>query len=734
MQLFKRLLLSLFPSWLNEQNINPAALFVSFITSKEFFSVVNRKVVENYRLNMFDISLDSLEFKIWFGNQPNIAQKDIETYYGYCSSANINGYRFMNPTNIGHGISLISGILTQKIFKKYDWKYFSHFMFTTYLLSFVFASQIKTFPYTTDKENFNRLVDLIIAFYEIVYRQTWQAYNHGTLMKIKKDIATQTDCIFMLLRSYQNIQNMFTVKKWQEDDFIKWLFQDQYKDESNKSLINEYSKTFNYLRFQNTFSLVEKKLLAFILPSDILLRHILTDTDPFYVIELIIEPIYNKKTITKHIEKMRQEENHCIENFFDYITNYTLYKEKYFEWIKKYISKTLHTNSNADEQDEIDEFMSRIWDIEQVSINNIPEKIKKESKIMEKLVNFYISFIAAQRIARGENWYIRICKPNITKNILFKEPIQNNKQYSLHQYWSLLYSYSKNTFFYKYAANNIRSGKEKFYLPFRNTIKRVESNMYLIEQFNQTFISMILQDINAKDIKLYVSNNEIIKTFKKFFAKKIKKYIDIKNKDTFIEQIYKPVDKQLESINIYKAIHKDLNKNDIHCIKESLYTIDFWLAHTIVQKIYHKNIQLSKNYNDINIIGILGNLRETITWFMLYMHYLNEYSKNKNTEILYQLYCSDILHIHEEYIPQITETIKESIIEYRDILNKRIALDDNKKFLVIMENNRSRFHKTNKDKDITQSIVGEDIIRLRSCIKHIAYYNKRFIIPQPIKK
>lgn len=116
------------------------------------------------------------------------------------------------------------------------------------------------------------------------------------------------------------------------------------------------------------------------------------------------------------------------------------------------------------------------------------------------------------------------------------------------------------------------------------------------------------------------------------------------------------------------------------------------------------------------------------------MNYIHHYSKNKNIEILYHLYCSDILHIHEKYIPQITLIIKESIIEYKEILDKRIALDDNKKFMIILENNRSRFHSTNKGKDISEIIIGEDIMRLRSCIKHIAYYNKRFIIPQPIKK
>ena len=38
----------------------------------------------------------------------------------------------------------------------------------------------------------------------------------------------------MLLRSYQTIQNTFTVHMGQEQDFIKRLFQDQYKDETQK--------------------------------------------------------------------------------------------------------------------------------------------------------------------------------------------------------------------------------------------------------------------------------------------------------------------------------------------------------------------------------------------------------------------------------------------------------------------------------------------------------------------
>jgi hypothetical protein len=41
-------------------------MFISFISTKEFFSVINRKIVENYKLNLFDIAIDPFEFKIGF--------------------------------------------------------------------------------------------------------------------------------------------------------------------------------------------------------------------------------------------------------------------------------------------------------------------------------------------------------------------------------------------------------------------------------------------------------------------------------------------------------------------------------------------------------------------------------------------------------------------------------------------------------------------------------------------
>jgi hypothetical protein len=62
--LYHRLLETLFPDEMKHSDINPAAMFISSLSTKEFFSVLSRKVVEYYKLNSFDIEIDSFEAKV----------------------------------------------------------------------------------------------------------------------------------------------------------------------------------------------------------------------------------------------------------------------------------------------------------------------------------------------------------------------------------------------------------------------------------------------------------------------------------------------------------------------------------------------------------------------------------------------------------------------------------------------------------------------------------------------
>ncbi|USN54549.1 MAG: hypothetical protein H6765_08600 [Candidatus Peribacteria bacterium] len=161
----------MFPQEISDSNINPASMFVSFISPKQFFSVINRKVVENYKLNLFDIGLDPFEVKIGFGDQPSINVKDIDMYYAYNATANINGWNFYAPGNLGTVISLVNAVYVKDIFKPHHHSYFTAYLVSIYLLTFVFTARIKVFPNTDKEKDYRRFVELFFDFYEISLRQ-----------------------------------------------------------------------------------------------------------------------------------------------------------------------------------------------------------------------------------------------------------------------------------------------------------------------------------------------------------------------------------------------------------------------------------------------------------------------------------------------------------------------------------------------------------------------------------
>lgn len=150
----------------------------------------------------------------------------------------------------------------------------------------------------------------------------------------------------------------------------------------------------------------------------------------------------------------------------------------------------------------------------------IPQRLKKEAEIMERMMNFYVTFVGGFWIARGDTFYLRLCKKELMQ--LVSQPLPLGiKQDVLYYYGGLLYHYSKNVFYYKYAFENIRAGKDKFHLPFRATFREVYSNMFIIKLFDTHALATLLQDINPRDTKIYVKNKKIIELFKNYFSQNI---------------------------------------------------------------------------------------------------------------------------------------------------------------------------------------------------------------------
>lgn len=328
MQLFKRVLLSLFPDEIVAQTVNPASMFISFISTKEFFSVINRKIVENYKLNLFDVTLDPFEFKIGFGEHINIKPKDADSYYGYCATANLNGYRFFSPANIANSVSLVTSLYVKDIFRKYPPEYYLNFLYTIFLLSFVFLARIKIFPYDDREQNYNWFVEIMFSFYAFVFQQTGKKIDPAIIKALKKELLNQIEVFFMLFALYKNFNSIFAHENVSDKDIYSRLFYDELKGDS-KNIYTEFIANHTAYTGKTNFSPLEVKVMQSILPADILLRYLFIDSDMFLITESVVSKLFDKKILDDFITSFRKDDSQ-LENLLLYITDYRNFKRNFF--------------------------------------------------------------------------------------------------------------------------------------------------------------------------------------------------------------------------------------------------------------------------------------------------------------------------------------------------------------------------------------------------------------------
>lgn len=392
--------MSLFPKEVGNQGINPAGMFISFISAKQFFSLVNRKIVENYKLNLFDIALDPFEVKIGFGDKPAIKVKDIDFYYAYCSAANLNGYRFYNPSNTANIMAMVSSIYCKDHFAKKDAIYFTHLLFTIYLLTFIFFARIKVFPYETQEQNYNWFIEVFFSFYKVVFAKTQKKISDKRFAEIKKDLLKEAELFFALFYFYKNINSVLEVEYLAEKELHTWLFYDEIKKGQYKELVKDYIDHADTYAHMSIFGTTEKHIIDLLLPADILIRYVFNAEDIFDTVNTVCTTVFDKKKCDKYLASFLQNGDK-FEQFMQYILSFSNLKKNFFKGMQKFVLHKFRTKQEYDveTEEEINEFMSAIGEaedmdnVQDIKQFQVPEKIRQESQAMEKLINFYVTFV-----------------------------------------------------------------------------------------------------------------------------------------------------------------------------------------------------------------------------------------------------------------------------------------------------------------------------------------------------
>lgn len=732
MQLFKRLLLSYFPDSLVKDSFNPASMFVSFISAKDFFTIIDRKIIENYKLNLFDLSMDIFEWKLWLWIHKDMMQSKMsDTYYSYIAAANFNGYKFYNVWNTANAMTLLCSLYLYEVFDK-DEALFVDALYTFYLLTFLFAARIKVFPWKDEKSDFQWFVDLYFNFYEIVISQLKHKVTKKWIQDLRTKMLNQIEVFFMMFYYEKRVNQLYlTNEDWKySNEFYQWIFGPQLSQVQRNFLQNVDTITTN-----STFSEIEESLLFEVAPADIHLKYLFLETDTSEIISNIIANIYDRKILDKKLTSLMKNEED-LDFIIDYVTDPDNFKKWFFKWVKQYISHMRIQDKES--YDELDEMMSEIWDdMDKLDQMQIPASIRKESKIMEQLLNFYVSYLWWLSISRADTFFLRFFKKDLVPELMqyFDIHLKTNEAIEYCGVSHVLYV--KNQAYYQFVNKKIREWKEKFFVP-ASPLKTetIKATAYLMKAEDEIALTTLLQDCNPQIWKLYVKNKALLDWFQAQYSRDISSLIKLPLNE-FVYHYYEPVFSNFELWeNVLKILQNAFTEQDIVRLKNSLYAFDVQLFREVISMIPWKVFK--KIYNDSVMVQHLALLRETLFWFLIYYRYLqlvqesNNGKKNLDLSLLKRIYILQILNWDASLLSVWNHLIDTLLEQFWAAFSLFVEFDDNKEFFWILKENWIDFVKKlwkKSDSEKQSAFSFEDLLWLRWVLKHITYYNKRFLIP-----
>ena len=732
MQLFKRLLLSYFPDSLVKDSFNPASMFVSFISAKDFFTIIDRKIIENYKLNLFDLSMDIFEWKLWLWIHKDMMQSKMsDTYYSYIAAANFNGYKFYNVWNTANAMTLLCSLYLYEVFDK-DEALFVDALYTFYLLTFLFAARIKVFPWKDEKSDFQWFVDLYFNFYEIVISQLKHKVTKKWIQELRTKMLNQIEVFFMMFYYEKRVNQLYlTNEDWKySNEFYQWIFGPQLSQVQRNFLQNVDTITTN-----STFSEIEESLLFEVAPADIHLKYLFLETDTSEIISNIIANIYDRKILDKKLTSLMKNEED-LDFIIDYVTDPDNFKKWFFKWVKQYIS---HMRiQDKDSYDELDEMMSEIWDdMDKLDQMQIPASIRKESKIMEQLLNFYVSYLWWLSISRADTFFLRFFKKYLVPELMQYFDIHLKTNDAIEYCGVSHVLYVKNQAYYQFVNKKIREWKEKFFVP-ASPLKTetIKATAYLMKAEDEIALTTLLQDCNPQIWKLYVKNKALLDWFQAQYSRDISSLIKLPLNE-FVYHYYEPVFSNFELWeNVLKILQNAFTEQDIVRLKNSLYAFDVQLFREVISMIPWKVFK--KIYNDSVMVQHLALLRETLFWFLIYYRYLqlvqesNNGKKNLDLSLLKRIYILQILNWDASLLSVWNHLIDTLLEQFWAAFSLFVEFDDNKEFFWILKENWIDFVKKlwkKSDSEKQSAFSFEDLLWLRWVLKHITYYNKRFLIP-----
>jgi hypothetical protein len=134
----------------------------------------------------------------------------------------------------------------------------------------------------------------------------------------------------MLFYLLQRVNKIYVDNNEINKKYYEWLFHDEITNKQTNILIKNFLNNLNVFVYSNKFSIIEKNIMNFIFPADILIRYIFDNKDIFLTTDILIEELYDQEKTDNYLNSFLKNEDQ-LEEFIYYLTDYRIYKDNYFK-------------------------------------------------------------------------------------------------------------------------------------------------------------------------------------------------------------------------------------------------------------------------------------------------------------------------------------------------------------------------------------------------------------------
>jgi hypothetical protein len=192
-----------------------------------------------------------------------------------------------------------------------------------------------------------------------------------------------------------------------DDDFLVWLYHDEIVG-GNEEMITSYRSNYESSVMQPTISDAEWKVWELMMPADMVVRYLFATDTMYDVVKIVLRDLYDHDFLIQTLDHAfvsqdPQEKTDAWEKVMHYIMSSRSTKKEFFHKIKAFAQRrTANTKTGYDPArvKKINDFLDSFDEdnIDQISPDSIPDELRKESQLVEKMMNFYIHGLEGPRV------------------------------------------------------------------------------------------------------------------------------------------------------------------------------------------------------------------------------------------------------------------------------------------------------------------------------------------------